>query len=294
MDNPAAVAAAEKKWGLDKPIPTQYVIYVKKLVTGDAGTSFVTKQSVVSDIGRRLPATLELTFVAMVIAIVGGVLIGVLVATRHNKMSDHVGRVFALVGSSVPVYWSGLVLLLIFSVKLGWLPGPGRLDSRSVAPEDVTGIFTVDALLDGDLSKCWEAVRHLVLPATVLGWGVMGTVSRIVRASMLDVLGQDYIRTARAKGARERAVVFHHAFRNAMIPAMTIVGFSVAYLITSAVLVESIFSWPGIGSYAVNAAQTLDFPAIMGVCLLGGVAFLLANLVTDLGYALADPRIRLS
>lgn len=294
LSNPEAVAAAERRWGLDKPLPTQYYIYVKSLVTGDAGTSFVTKQSVTSDIGRRLPATLELTLVAMGIAIIGGGLIGVLAATRHNKLTDHIGRLFSLVGSSVPVYWSGLVLLLIFSVRLGWLPGPGRLDSRSIPPPDVTGFHTVDSLLDGDFSKFVEASRHLVLPAAVLGWGVAGTISRIVRASMLDVLEQDYIRTARAKGAREITVVFRHALRNALIPAMTIVGFSVAYLITGAVLVESIFSWPGIGSYAVNAAQTLDFPAIMGVCLLGGVSFLLANFVTDMGYALADPRIRLS
>jgi peptide/nickel transport system permease protein len=152
----------------------------------------------------------------------------------------------------------------------------------------------VDSLIAGDFAKFGEAVSHLVLPACVLGWAVMGTISRIVRASMLDVFGQDYIRTARAKGAKETTVVLRHALRNALIPALTIVGFSVAYLITGAVLVESIFSWPGIGSYAVNAAQTLDFPAIMGVCLLGGVSFLLANLVTDVGYALADPRIRLS
>ena len=294
MENPEAVAAAEAKYGLDKPLIQQYFIYIGNLLQGDAGTSFVTKQPVADDLRDRLPATLELTIAAMFVAVVGGVLIGVLVAIRHNKLTDHAGRLFSLLGSSIPVYWSGLVLLLIFSVHLGWLPGPGRLDSRSVAPTDRTGFYTVDSLLDGDLEKFWEALRHLVLPAVVLGWGVMGTVTRIVRASMLDVLGQDYVRTARAKGARESAVVFRHAFRNAMLPALTIVGFSVAYLITGAVLTESIFSWPGIGQYSVKAAQTLDFPAIMGVCLLGGIVFLLANFVTDIGYAFADPRIRLS
>jgi ABC-type dipeptide/oligopeptide/nickel transport system permease component len=294
MENPEAVAAAEAKYGLDKPLIQQYFMYIGNLLQGDAGTSFVTKQPVADDLRDRLPATLELTIAAMMVAVVGGVLIGVLVAIRHNKLTDHAGRLFSLLGSSIPVYWSGLVLLLIFSVHLGWLPGPGRLDSRSVAPTDRTGFYTVDSLLDGDLEKFWEALRHLVLPAVVLGWGVMGTVTRIVRASMLDVLGQDFVRTARAKGARESAVVFRHAFRNAMLPALTIVGFSVAYLITGAVLTESIFSWPGIGQYSVKAAQTLDFPAIMGVCLLGGIVFLLANFVTDIGYAFADPRIRLS
>jgi ABC-type dipeptide/oligopeptide/nickel transport system permease component len=294
MENPEAVAAAEAKYGLDKPLIQQYFIYVGNLFQGDAGTSFVTRQPVVDDIRHRLPATIELTIAAMAVAIIGGVGLGVLAATRHNKLTDHAGRLFSLVGSSVPVYWSGLVLLLIFSVRLGWLPGPGRLDSRSVAPTGRTGFYTVDSLLDGDVSKFWEAVRHLILPSIVLGWGVMGSVSRIVRASMLDVLGQDYVRTARAKGARESTVVFRHAFRNAMIPALTIVGFSVAFLLTGAVLTESIFSWPGIGQYSVKAAQALDFPAIMGVCILGGVVFLIANFVTDIGYALVDPRIRLS
>ena len=294
MDNPEAVAAAKAKYGLDKSLIQQYFIYIGNLFRGDAGTSFVTKQPVADDIRHRLPATIELTIAAMVVAIAGGVGLGVLAAVRHNKLTDHAGRLFSLVGSSVPVYWSGLVLLLIFSVHLGWLPGPGRLDSRSVAPPERTGFYTIDSLLDGDVSKFWEAARHLVLPAIVLGWGVMGSVSRIVRASMLDVLGQDYVRTARAKGARESVVVFRHAFRNAMIPALTIVGFSVAFLLTGAVLTESIFSWPGIGQYSVKAAQALDFPAIMGVCILGGVVFLLANFVTDIGYALVDPRIRLS
>jgi peptide/nickel transport system permease protein len=294
MENPEAVAAAEARYGLDKPLVQQYFIYVGNLLRGDAGTSFVTKQPVTDDLRDRLPATLELTIAAMIVAVVGGVLVGVLVAIRHNKLTDHAGRLFSLLGSSIPVYWSGLVLLLIFSVRLGWLPGPGRLDSRSVSPPDRTGFYTIDSLLDRDLATFWEAVRHLVLPAVVLGWGVMGTVTRIVRASMLDVLGQDFVRTARAKGARESAVVFRHAFRNAMLPALTIVGFSVAYLITGAVLTESIFSWPGIGQYSVKAAQTLDFPAIMGVCLLGGIVFLLANFLTDICYAFADPRIRLS
>jgi ABC-type dipeptide/oligopeptide/nickel transport system permease component len=294
LNNKSAVAAAKSRWGLDKILPVQYLHYVGNLAHGDLGTSFTTKQNVRTDLAQRLPATMELTLAAMAIAVVGGVLIGVLVATRQNRLTDHLGRLFALVGSSTPVYWSGLILLLIFSSKLHWLPGPGRLDSRSLPPPYHTGFYTIDALLSGQLSAFWEALRHLALPAFVLGWGVMGTVSRIIRASMLDALNQDYVRTARAKGVRESAVLFKHAFRNAMIPALTIVGFSVAYLITAAVLVETTFSWPGIGSYAVASAESVDFPAIMGVSLLGGVAFLLANLVTDIAYALADPQIRLS
>jgi peptide/nickel transport system permease protein len=191
------------------------------------------------------------------------------------------------------VFWSGLILLYLFSVVLGWIPGPGRLDARTAAPDTVTGFFTLDSLIAGDLGKFAEALHHLLLPALVLGWAVMGIISRMVRASMLDVLSQDYILAARARGAREGRVLFHHALRNALIPTLTIIGFSFAYLITGAVLTETIFSWPGIGSYAVNAARNLDYPAIMGVTIVGGLAFLLTNLATDIAYAIADPRIEM-
>ena len=294
LSDPAAVAAAKEHWGLDGPLIEQYWRYLQNLLHGDLGVSFVTKNNVATDLNVRLPATLELMTAAIIVAAIGGIGIGVLVATRQNKPIDHIGRLFALVGSSTPVFWSGLVLLLFFSTRWHIFPGPGRLDSRSFPPPHYTGFFVIDSLLAGDFSLCWEATRHLMLPAFVLGWGVMGTVSRIVRASMLDVLNQDYIRTARAKGVRERTVLLKHALRNALLPALTIIGFSVAYLITGAVLVEQIFSWPGIGSYAVTAAESLDFPAIMGVTIVGGAAFLIASLVTDLAYAFADPQIRLS
>jgi len=178
-------------------------------------------------------------------------------------------------------------------VKFHILPGPGRLDARTVPPEFVTGLFTVDALLAGDLAKFCEAVTHLILPSIVLGWAVMGIISRLVRSSMLDVLSKDYIVMARSKGATEMRVLLNHALRNALIPAITIIGFSFAYLITGAVLTETIFSWPGIGAYAVESARSLDYPAIMGVTMVGGAAFLLTNLLTDLAYVKADPRIKL-
>jgi peptide/nickel transport system permease protein len=264
------------------------------LVQGDLGTSFRTKGSVAADLGNRLPATLELGLAALLIAVVGGVAIGIACAARKDRVTDHAGRLFALVGSSLPVYWSGLILLYVFSAKLHVLPDPGRLDSRAAAPPGVTGLFTVDAVLAGDPGTFWDAVRHLLLPAFVLGWGVMGTVSRIVRAGMLDALGEDYVRTARAKGVAEWRVLLLHAFRNALIPTLTVIGLTVGYLITGAVLVETAFSWPGIGSYAVASAQTLDFPGIMGVALLGGTVYLVANLLTDVGYTLADPEVRLA
>jgi peptide/nickel transport system permease protein len=188
----------------------------------------------------------------------------------------------------------GLVALFVFWAQLGWFPGPGRLDTRASPPADVTGLFTIDALIAGDLGTFWDAVRHLMLPSFVLGWAVMGLISRLVRASMLDVLSQDYVRTARAKGLPARQVIVRHALKNALIPTLTILGLSFALLITGAVLVEQIFSWPGIGRYTVEAAQSLDFPAIQGVAIFAGAVIVLLSLVTDVAYALVDPRIRLS
>jgi peptide/nickel transport system permease protein len=202
--------------------------------------------------------------------------------------------VFSLLGSSLPVFWTGLALLFVFYARLSWLPGPGRLPARTDPPEHITGLYTVDALLHGQWSLFWQALYHLILPAFVLGWAVMGTVSRLVRASMLDELHADYVRTARSKGLRRGAVMRGHVLRNAMLPVLTILGFSFATLLTGAVLTETIFEWNGVGAYAVAATRTLDYPAINGVCLFGGTVFLLANLVTDVLYAFADPKIRLS
>jgi ABC-type dipeptide/oligopeptide/nickel transport system permease component len=294
INNEEVVAAARARWGLDKSYPEQYFIYVKRLLVGDMGTSFRTKQNVRKDLAERAPATLELTLAAMTIAVVAGVSLGILAAVRRNRASDHAARLFALVGSSLPVFWTGLILLFILYAQLQWFPGPGRLDPRAAAPPEATGLYTIDALLVGDLATFWDALKHLALPAFVLGWAVMGIISRLVRASMLDVLSADYVRTARAKGLTERAVVLRHALRNALIPTLTIIGVSFAVLITGAVLTESIFNWPGIGSYAVESSRSLDFPAIMGVSIFGGTVFLVANLATDVAYAFVDPRIRLA
>ncbi len=293
MENPEVVAAAKKKWGLDKSIPEQYLFYVGNLLTGDLGTSFRTKRGVATDLLDRLPATLELVIAAMLIGSVTGIALGVLAAKWRNGALDHAARLFSLVGSSMPVFWAGLIFLYVFTVALDWLPGPGRIDARLTPPPVHSGLMTLDALLAGNTAVFANALAHLVLPATVLGWAVMGLISRMVRANMLDVLNQDFITLARAKGAGEGRVLIRHALRNALIPTLTIIGFSLAYLITGAVLTETIFSWPGIGSYAVEAARGLDYPAIIGVSILGGAAFLLINLITDLAYVLVDPRIRL-
>ena len=294
LSNPEIVAAAKARWGLDQSIPVQYVKYMKNVLKGDFGTSFTTRRPVLSDLWDRLPATLELTLFALFIGVVGGLTLGVLAARKRNTVVDHGARFFALLGSSLPWFWSGLVFLYIFYARLHWLPGPGRFDPRATPPARITGFYTVDSLLHGDIDAYWDSLRHLILPAVVLGWAVVGIVSRLVRASLLDEFSMEYVRVARAMGMRERTVVNQHALRNALLPTITIVGFSFAYLITGAVLVETVFSWPGLGSYAVEASRKLDFPAIIGVSALGALAFLLTNLVTDVAYAIADPRIRLS
>ncbi|TCQ17247.1 ABC transporter permease [Rhizobium sp. PP-CC-3G-465] len=293
MNDPPIVAAAKTKWGLDKSLPERYLVYVGNLVHGDLGVSFTTHRNVAEDIGDRLPATLELVIAAMIIGTLFGIAIGVLSAHYRNRPADHISRVIALLGSSLPVFWSGLILLYVFSVKLGWLPGPGRLDARSTPPSGITGFYTIDSLLAGNGQLFLESLHHLILPAVVLAWSVVGVIARLVRSSLLDVLGQDYIRTARAKGAGELRVLIRHALRNALIPALTIIGFSFAYLITGAVLTETVFSWPGIGSYAVSSARSLDFPGIVGVTLVGSLAFLSANLLTDIAYALVNPKVKL-
>jgi len=294
IGNEQARAAAEERWGLDDSLPQQYVTFIGNLVQGDLGTSFRTRQPVTSDLWDRFPATLELAVAAFILGGVGGVALGALAAGRRNKPIDHITRFFALIGSSLPVFWIGLVLLFVLFARLGWFPGPGRLPPRVDAPDQVTGFYTIDSLLAGEWGMFRSAVGRLLLPAFVLGWALMGIVSRLVRASMLDELHSDYVRTARAKGLGEPSVLRRHVLPNAMLPVLTILGFSFAMLLTNAVLVEEIFSWNGIGSYAVSATRALDYPAIKGVTIFGGVVFLLANLVTELLYSVADPRIRLS
>ncbi len=294
LGNAEVVAAAKARWGLDQSLLHQYVTYLGNVLRGDFGTSFQTRSSVASDIGDRLPATVELAATALVIGAVGGILLGVVAASHRNRLPDHLARLFALIGSSLPVFWIGLVLLFLLYARLGIVPGPGRLPARVAPPPDVTGFYTLDALLAGNGALFWDALSRLMLPAFVLGWGLMGVISRLVRAAMLDELGADYVRTARAKGLTERAVLFGHVLRNALLPVLTILGFSLAVLLTGAVLTETVFNWNGVGSYAVTAARTLDYPAINAVCILGGAVFLLANLVTDVLYAVADPKVRLA
>lgn len=294
MNNPEIVAAAKKRWGLDRSLPERYVIYVGNLLKGDMGTSFVTRRPVSTDLMARLPATFELVICAMVIGSAIGIVFGLLAAYYHDTAIDQGARLFALFGSSVPIFWLGLAALFVFSVHYQILPGPGRIDPRMAAPPTVTGFMTIDTLLAGDFKAFKDAVAHLVLPSLALGWTVAGTISRLVRAYMLEVMEREFILTARAKGVGEIRVVLRHAFRNILVPILTVISYSFAYLITGAILTETVFAWPGVGSYAVTAARSLDFPAIIGVTIVGGVMFLLTNLLTDIAYVVANPRVRLS
>ena len=290
MSNPEIVNAVKAEWGLDQPLPLRYVTYIGNLLQGDLGTSFTTRRPVSTDIAERLPATLELVIAAMIIGTALGLSLGLLSARFRGTATDGLSRVFALIGSSLPIFWSGLILLYIFSVRFSIVPGTGRLPPRVTPPPDVTGFYTIDALIAGDLSLFTQALAHLALPAFVLGWAVTGIITRIVRSSLIEGLSQDYARTARAKGAPERRVLIGHALPNAMIPLLTILGFTFAYLITGAVLTEAIFAWPGIGSYITVSLLANDMNAVLGGTVVIGVIFVGLNLFSDLLYRFFDPR----
>ncbi|MFV0532730.1 MAG: ABC transporter permease [Cumulibacter sp.] len=293
LNNPQIVAAAKAKWGLDESLGMQYLLYLKNLLQGDMGTSFRTRQPVLSDLTTRLPATFELALAALLIGVLLGIVLGMLAARFKGKALDSVIRVLALTGSSLPIFWVGLLFLFLFYATLGIAPGPGRLSARVEPPDFITGFYTVDSLLAGNGPLFYDAFIHLLMPAFVMSLPLLGTVIRMVRAQILQEESADYVRTARAKGLTTTQVLNRHVLRNAITPVVTIIGISIGMLIMGAVLIETIFSWNGIGTYAVESARSLDFPAITGVCLVGGAIFLLANLLTDLTYAVIDPRVRL-
>ncbi|MEW6546662.1 MAG: ABC transporter permease [Bacillota bacterium] len=278
--------------GLDRPIWEQYLRYMRNLMQGDLGISIRTQRPVVEDLVIFFPATLELALTAMFLAVAVGIPLGIVSATRKDTVADHVSRVLSVAGVSTPLFWLGLVALLVLYGRLGWLPGSGRLDPFIVPPPRLTGFLLLDSLLAGRPDAFWSTVRHLVLPALCLSYVHLAVVTRQVRASMLEVLSQDYIRTALANGIPGRSVIYRHALRNALIPTVTVVGLAVGDLLGGAILTETIFAWPGMGSYVVDSINFLDFPAIMGFTVFIAVGYVLINLVVDLTYMWLDPRIR--
>jgi peptide/nickel transport system permease protein len=283
-----------ERYGLDKPLPVQYVIYLGKLVRGDMGESEQSMRPVRDDLGEYIPATAELALTAIVLAAVLGVGLGVLAALNRNSLVDQILRVVSLGGMSMPSFWLALVALYVFFYQLSVVPGSGRLDPGMPRPLAVTGLYTLDALFSGRMDILGNALQHLILPACVLAAFNMGLFTRFTRSAVLEVLENDYVRTARAKGLPERTVVLGHVLRAASPPVVTVIGLAFGNVMTGTVLVENIFAWPGIGRYSFRSATTLDLPSIVGVMLFVALVYILANMVVDVLYSLIDPRVRVS
>ncbi|NED97032.1 ABC transporter permease [Phytoactinopolyspora alkaliphila] len=294
LNDPAVVSAYRDKWGLDEPVTTQYAIYLGNLLQGDLGISRQTSRPVLGDLMTYVPATLEIAIPAMILSVLLGTGIGLYAALRHGRVGDQVVRVGSLLGLSTPPFWLALVTLYVFFYVLGLAPSGGRLSSWITPPPTRTGMLTVDALLAGQWMTWWDAVQHLLLPVAVLTCLTVATLVRFVRSAMLEVLDQDYVRAARAKGLPTATVLRRHVLRAGLVPVITVSGLAFASLLSGTVLVEQIFSWPGVGQYAFRAASGLDLPAVLGVSLFVAVVYTLVNLMVDLLYGVIDPRIRLS
>ncbi|MGH2559374.1 MAG: ABC transporter permease [Thermomicrobiales bacterium] len=286
----ADLARIREQWGLDEPIVLQYASYVSQLVVGDFGRSFMLQTSVLPVIVDQLPATIELAVVSLTIALLIALPVGVISAVRQYSVFDRLGTIVATLGISMPGFWIGLMLIILFSVKLGWLPASGRIDYVA-GLEPVTGFYVLDSLLTGNLSALASTLKHLAMPATVLGSAMAALTTRMVRTSMLEVAKQDYVVCARAKGLRERAVVIH-MIRNALIPAITVLGMQIGGLLGGAIVIETIFAWPGTGRLTVQAISARDYFLLQGIVLFFALTTVFFNLLTDIVYGLVDPRIR--
>lgn len=288
---PERVAEVRAQLGLDRPLYAQYLIYAHKILRGDLGTSILRGDPVLRDLWRRFPATVELAVAAICLAVLVGVPMGIVSAVRRNSVLDGLSHLVALTGVSMPIFWLGLMLAWCFGVILGWLPTGFRLGTN-VQLATVTNFYVLDSLLTWNLPALVSSLRHLVLPAAALSTIPMAVIARMMRASLLEVLSQEYIRTAEAKGLPQRAVVLRHAMRNALLPVMTVTGLQVGRLLAGAILTETIFSWPGIGLWIYEAIQARDYPIVQGATLFIATIFVMVNLVTDLLYAAVDPRIK--
>jgi peptide/nickel transport system permease protein len=292
--DPAAVTAFKHHYGLDKPLPVRYWLYVKHLAQGDLGESALTHEPVRHDLAQFIPATGELALYSVLVAAVLGIAFGILAALRRNRPTDHALRVVSLAGISMPTFWIALITLYLGFYRLGWFPGADRLDPGVLPPPHKTGLYTIDALLAGKWSLYVQALHHLILPALVLAAFNVSLLTRYTRSAVLEVVGNDYVRAGRAKGLPERLVVTRYILRAALPSVVTVLGLVFANVLTGAVLVEKIFSWPGIGQYAYQAAVNLDVPAIAGVSLFVAVVYITINFVVDVLYGVIDPRIRVT
>lgn len=290
---PEQVEVLRERLGLNRPLPIQYLEFLGSLLRLDFGRSIFTGFPIIEEIKIRWPATFELSVAAMAIALIVGIPAGVIAAVKRNSIIDNLTMSGSLLGVSMPVYWLGLLLVYLFAVNLKWLPPSGRLGTDiGFDFEPITGFYVLDTLLQGDLALFQDALAHLVLPAVTLSTIPLAIVARITRSTMLEVLGQDYIRTARAKGVLERWVIFKHALKNAMLPVVTIIGLEFGTLLGGAILTETIFAWPGIGKWIYEGILARDYPVVQGGVIFVATAFVLINLLVDISYAFLDPRIQ--
>jgi peptide/nickel transport system permease protein len=291
---PESIAQIERVYGLDRPIHEQYLKYLENLVVNrDLGTSISSRRAVTEEIGRRFPATIELALAAMVFAIALGIPLGFFAAKRYGSIFDHASLVTSLIGISIPVFFLAILLKYLFAVKLGWLPTIGRQDVL-ISADHPTGFYVLDGILTLNFEAAWDAALHLILPAIALGSIPLAIVARITRAAVLDVQNEDYVRTARAKGVAPRTVDGRHIFRNAMLPIVTIIGLQTGLLLSGAILTETVFAIPGMGTWLAEAITDRDYPVLQGGILFVAVVFVFVNLLVDISYALLDPRIRVS
>lgn len=284
-------AQIQENLGLDQPLHVQYGRYVRNLASGDLGTSVLTRRPVSEELSRRFPATVELSIAAMIFALGVGIPLGYIAAKRYQGVLDNVSLVMSLIGVSIPVFFLALLLKYVFAVKLGWLPTIGRVGILQDL-DHPTNFYVLDAILTGNWAALGDVLRHLVLPAVALGTIPLAIVARITRAATLDVLSEDYVRTARAKGLDPFVVDRRHVLRNAMLPVVTVIGLQTGLLLTGAVLTETVFSWPGVGTLILNAIRTRDYAILQGGILFFAVVFVLVNLLVDISYAFLNPRIR--
>jgi peptide/nickel transport system permease protein len=290
---PELVKRYKERYGLDKPLPVQYWEYVKVTASGDLGTSITSRRTVASEIGRRFPATMELAAAAMIFAVGIGLPLGFFAAKRHGGFFDNFSLVGSLLGISVPIFFLAIILKYIFAIKLQWLPSVGREDVL-LSPKHPTGFYILDGLITRNWTALWDAIKHLILPAIALGSIPLAVIMRITRAAVLDVQNEDYVRTARAKGLSPHIVDRRHVLRNALLPVSTIIGLQTGLLLSGAVLTETVFAFPGMGSWLRDAIFNSDYPALQGGVLFLAVVFVVVNLLVDISYAIINPRIRYS
>ncbi len=292
LNDPEIVAAFRAKYGLDKPLIVQYFMYIRNLFRLDLGTSIRTNKTVLWELGRCFPATAELAIFSIILAAVFGIFFGIISAVKRNSIIDQIVRAISVFGVSIPGFWFALLVLYFLYYKLMLFPGPGRLSTAFSAPAAVTGFYTIDSLLEGNIPKFMNAMSHLILPGFVLAAFTMGLITRTTRSNLLDVMSTDYIRTARAKGMKGKRLIWRHALGNALIPVLTVIGLGFGNLLGGMVLIETIFNWPGVGQFAYNSVKALDYPSIIGVSLLIALNYMIINTVVDILYGVIDPRVR--